>query len=226
MRKFLIGNNACIKRCVLFSVIIILIIQGTILCAQQQDPLQQSCLTLEQIFGLIEKKVDQNIIIENVEKYGTNIEMDYNTAVRLARVGAIDKLIEAIKNNPCAAISITAPKDGAECGAVVKLAGKSKNFPGKFLWAFTHVKYLKDKWWPQVGAIDIDEGGSWQGMAYLGSPQDIGFDFEIVVMWVDENVHQMLKEYLNKGDQTGNYPPMSLPDGSPSAKVVIKKIKQ
>ena len=225
MKKSLIGKNACFKRCVFFSVSIILIFHGIILCAVQQQPPQQSCLTLEQIFGLLEKKVDQNVIIENVEKYGANIEMDYSTAAKLARAGASDKLIETIKNHPCAALSITSPKDGAECGAVLKLEGKSENFPGKYLWAFAHVKYLKDKWWPQVGTIDVGNDGRWQGMAYLGGPQDTGFDFEIVVMWVEANVHQMLKDYLNKGDQTGNYPPMSLPGGSPSAKVVVKKIK-
>jgi hypothetical protein len=225
MKKSLIGKNACFKRCVFFSISIILIIHGTILFAGQQQPHKKSCLTLKQIFGLLEKKVDQKIIIENVEKFGANIEMDYSTAAKLARAGAIDKLIETIKSHPCAALSIISPKNGAECGSVAKIEGKSEKFPGKYLWAFAHVKFLKNKWWPQVGAIDVGKDGRWQGMVYLGGPQDTGFDFEIVVMWVEANVHQMLKDYLNKGDQTGKYPPMSLPKGSPSAKVVVKKIK-
>ena len=191
------------------------------LSAQEQN----KCLTMEQIVKLLEKDVEQEIIIENVKKYGSDLKMNTETISKLVRAGASDQLLKVIENHPCTALSITFPENGTECGSATKIEGTSKKFSGKFLWVFAHVKYLTNKWWPQVGAVKVADDGKWETMAYLGGSQDVGFDFEITAIWVDESTNQMLSNYLNRGDQTGHYPPMQLPKGSPSATVILKKTK-
>lgn len=204
------------------ALIYLIIIWGMAFTLPDQN--ESRCLTLQQVLNLL-KKVDQKKIIEQVERFGVDFELGRQTTARLVRAGAEDALLEAIEVNYCAELKIISPAEGAECGANVKVEGQSRKFPNKDLWIFAHMKSFKDKWWPQPGPVNLEEDGRWSGVAFLGGPQDIGFDFEIKALWVDSSVNEMLKDYLRRGDQAGEYFGIALPEGSPSAMVTVKKVR-
>jgi hypothetical protein len=186
---------------------------------------QQNCLTIQNIQNLLEKKVDQLEIIKLIEKFGVDFELDTKTTTKLVRAGASDALLEVISQHLCTDLNIIRPTDGQECGSSVKVEGKSKGFPGKFLWIFAHVKYLRNMWWPQMNAVNLEPNGHWEMIAFLGGPQDVGFEFEITATWVDSSSNKMLNDYMTAGNQTGNYPGIKLPEGSPSTNVTVKKVR-
>ncbi len=189
---------------------------------------ESEVFTLEQIVKLLkEEKVMQSEMIKQIEKYKVDFKLETDEAIELTRAGASDELLESIKNNyiTMKKIVITFPSDGEECGAITKVEGKSEQIPNKFLWVFAHRADLTNKWWPQTGVITVKEDGKWLIGVALGQQQDIGFDFEIQAIWVDESVHNQMEAYLASGEKNNSYPPIRLPEGGPSAQVTIKKVR-
>lgn len=189
---------------------------------------QQKCLTFENILNLLNKKVDQKDIIKQIIQYKVEFELDRQKTTKLARVGASDELLDVIEKNlkkQEELLVITFPRNGEECGANVRVEGRSKIYKNKFLWLFAHLKGLS-VWWPQSGVINVDTtNGEWVQRARLGQPEDVGFDFEIKVMWVEESVHRRMKDYLSNGEKTGDFPGIPLPDGYPIAQVKVRKVR-
>jgi len=189
---------------------------------------QQKCLMLEDILNLLKEKVGQKDIIDQVKKYKVEFELDRQKTTKLVRAGASDELLDIIEKNlkkKEELLVITFPRDGEECGANVRVEGRSKIYKDKFLWLFAHLKGLS-VWWPQSGVIYVDStNGEWVQRARLGQPEDIGFDFEIKVMWVEESVHRRMKDYLANGEKTGDFPGIPLPDGFPFAQVKVRKVR-
>lgn len=199
------------------------LVYGTLFAQEKEE--QNNCLTLEQVVGLLEKNVDQAEIIKQVKKFGVDFDLDRKATTQLVRAEAIDGLLEAIEKYTCAApVIITSPKSGEEVGATVKVEGNSKVFEGKFLWVFAHREGLT-VWWPQGGTIKVKEDGSWRQGIFLGGSQDIGFDFEIRAIWVDDNTNRNLSDYLAKGEKTGHFPGIPLPDGYPMAEIIVHKVR-
>ena len=185
---------------------------------------EENCLKLSQILNLFKENVDQVKIIELVKTSGVNFKLDLAATRELARVDANDDLFAAIEQHICEApLVITFPSPGDKVGRSVRIEGKSKNYPGRALWIFAHLEGL-EVWWPQRGVVKLKPDGSWRQGAFLGSYDDIGFDFEITAIWVDEKVSQALVQYLATGEATGSYPGMRLPDGEPTAMVVVHKV--
>jgi len=200
-----------------------ILVQGILF--SQEEKGQNECLDLQQVLGLLEKNVDQTRIIDQVKKFGVDFELDTKVTTQLVRAGANDNLLEIIENSTCGSpIVITSPKSGEEVGASVRVEGKSKTFSGKYLWVFAHREGLT-VWWPQGGTIKVSEDESWRQVAYIGGHQDIGFDFEVKAIWVDEKTDRDLKDYLARGEKTGEFPGIPLPDGFPTATVIVHKVR-
>ena len=190
----------------------------------QQSP-SDTCLTFNQVKSLLKAGIRDHIIIEKVQQYRVKITLNANTTAQLVQLGANEGLLKAIENNLCSSINILVPRNGEECGAALRVEGKTVQMPGKFLWVFIHAKYLREQWRPQVGAIKVTGKGDWSTMVYLGNPRDIGNNFEIAAVWVDEKEHQRLKKSLHNTGQSGHPPSIKLPRGEPLAKVTVKKVR-
>jgi hypothetical protein len=193
----------------------------------QQDKQVPKCLKLEDVIKLLKNKdVVPKSIVKDVAKYKADFKLDTKTTSKLVREGASDELLKAIEENPCSDLTnltILFPTTGMECGRAVKVEGVAQKIPGKYLWVFAHAKFLINQWWPQVAVAHVNDTGKWVGRAYLGEKADIGYNFEIVARWVTPEIHGKLTAYISRGSQTGHYPPIELPKGSPSAKVIVKK---
>ena len=124
-------------------------------------------------------------------------------------------------------LEITTPSPGDKVDRRGRVQGRAKIPAGSYLWVLAHVKYLREDWWPQGGrAAAIDANGTWEIMAFYGEPQDIGEDFEIALAVVNEPMNTQLRQWAQKGKQTGKYPPIEFPntiDGCPPVKITVSK---
>jgi len=192
--------------------------------AAQEEVKQEKPFSCEEILKLLANKADQNQIIEQIKRIKVDCKLTIIMTSKLVKAGASDALLEAIEKYSFVEFYIVSPKSGAEVGATLKVEGKSKSFTGNYLWLFAHREGLS-VWWPQGGSVKLKENGEWAQGVFIGGPQDIGFDFEIKAIWVDEKTDRRLKDYLAEGEKTGNFPGIPLPEGSPIAEVTVRKVR-
>ena len=215
-----------VKLCVLL-LIFIFVLNG--FASAQEKDVSLKPFDLDQIIKLLMEKIDEAEIIKQVKKYKVNFEYTRDVERKLIRAGASDDLLDTIKMSYIGkkedSLVITFPRNDEECGAVVRVEGISKKYPNRFLWVFAHRVDLTDQWWPQTSTVNVNDDGSWIIGANLGGPQDIGFPFEIVAMWVNESVHKKMKNYISTGASTNHYPPIQLPKGELTTKVKVRKVR-
>lgn len=122
-------------------------------------------------------------------------------------------------------VIITSPKEGDNVGNRIVVKGTSEIHDGSQIWVLAHLKLLANQWWPQPKPI-VDGNGNWQALAYIGAPQDIGFDFEIVAATFDDEAQAEILRYHAHGNETGQWLPISFPRAtSNKAVVTVKKVK-
>ena len=120
-------------------------------------------------------------------------------------------------------VKITSTKEGDAVGNRVIVKGTSEIHDGSQLWVLCHLKLLGGQWWPQPKPI-IDANGDWQALAYIGGPQDVGYDFEIAAATFDEPATAEILKYHDFGSKTGQYLPIKFPKAtSEIATVTVKK---
>ena len=193
-----------------------------VLSVTARNSIAQQPFSVQQVTSLLEKKVAESEIQKQVEQYKVSFELTRENVSALTRAGASDQLLKVIEGNLYRDLVITSPKNDEEAGSVLKVYGKSKKVPNKHLWLFAQRKGLS-VWWPQGGEIELDEKDEWLQSTFVGQPQDVGFKFEIVAMWVSDSVHKDLIDYLQTSEKTGRYPGIRLPEGSPVARVTVRK---
>lgn len=184
---------------------------------------QQTPLTFDQILGLIEEDVDETELVKQIEKYTVDFGLTRENMQALIRAGAPDALLDAIENNRFHDLIIMSPRDGDECSRILRVEGRSVAVAGRHLWLFAHRRGLS-VWWPQGGEVLVEDDGSWMQSSFLGNAADVGFKFEVKVMWVDEDVHTQMEDYLHRGESAQYFPGIRLPEGSPVAEVTCKKV--
>jgi len=113
-------------------------------------------------------------------------------------------------------VRITDPaNDGFRVGRTYKVTGIAKLPPGYSVFLLAHKEDFPG-WWPQsVGKLD-PVNGEWKATVYIGEAWDIGDDFEIVAIMVDETTLAKLQIKVNTA--------ISLPDSKYSALRVVNKI--
>lgn len=116
-------------------------------------------------------------------------------------------------------VKITSPKEGDEVPVSTPVSGTfSGELPeGLYMWVVINPHPSPGQWWPQGGRIDPWKG-QWNVPAWLGrEKEDIGKEFDIAVILVNEKDNQYYTNYLETGQRTGSYPKIPLP---PSAKIM------
>jgi hypothetical protein len=88
---------------------------------------------------------------------------------------------------------------------------------GQYMWVVINPHPSPGQWWPQVGRIEPLKD-QWYVEVWLGrETEDIGNEFDIAVILVNEEDDQAYRDYLTIGEATGDYPGIPLP---PSADVM------
>lgn len=214
----------------LAALIIRMCVLATILCVTPsgqgfaQSSTGQRPFSSQDIIQLLAARVPEDEIITQVQRVKVNFTLETQLTATLVRAGASDALLAVINENYLSSLTILSPREGEQVGATSKIEGRAEQQPGKHLWVFSHREGLA-VWWPQGGEVTVKSDGTWKHAVFLGQPQDIGLDFEIAVLWLDDQVDKQTKEYLSKGDATGHYPGIPLPTGEPRTIVTVAKTR-
>lgn len=110
-------------------------------------------------------------------------------------------------------VAITVPeRDGIEVRKEMDVKGTASIPSGNYLWILVHrIKGFKRVWWPQNEA-DIDTvSKKWEVHVVFGGPQDVGYDFEIAAIVVNEQEHLQLLDYWQKAMKSGDWRPILMP---------------
>ena len=123
-------------------------------------------------------------------------------------------------------VQITEPeRNGFHVGKSKNIKGTAKILEDEFLWVLIHrTKGFKYVWYPQ-GEGEIDpETKMWELTATFGENQDIGYDFEIAVIIVNDKEHRILVKYIEDAMISGDWRPIKMP---PTQTVpVYRKVKK
>ena len=113
---------------------------------------------------------------------------------------------------PPLAINITAPSEGDKIPRSIMVRGTiSGDLPdNQYMWVVAH-PHVSSGWWPQTGRIR-PSGGNWYVQAWIGVETNVGDNFDIAVVLVNEDSDQYYQDYLEHGMETGDYPEISLPN--------------
>ena len=187
---------------------------------------QDNPYTCEEIIKLLEGGMEHQEIINNLKNLKTTCDLNNNTEmmIKLVNAGADKNLLDVITQFKYAELIITAPNAGAEVGATIKIEGTSIPINNKHLWVFLQREGLQ-VWWPQGGKVMLKSDNSWRQGAFVGSSQDIGFDFNVKVLWVSDKINRDLKDYVAKTSTSGDYYGIPIPKGSPAASIIVHKVR-
>jgi hypothetical protein len=110
-------------------------------------------------------------------------------------------------------VKITIPeRDGIQVGKEMTVEGTASIPRGTYLWVLVHrIKGFKYDWWPQNEAEIDPVTKKWSVDVVFGGPQDIGYDFGIAAIVVDQKEHLKLMNYRGNAMRTGDYRPIGMP---------------
>lgn len=126
-------------------------------------------------------------------------------------------------------VEITVPtRDGIQVGEGMTVEGKASIPSGNYLWVLAHrIKGYKRVWWPQNEAEIDPVTKKWEVRVVFGGPQDIGYDFGIAAIVVNEKEHLKLQDYQDKAMASGKWRPIPMPPTVfPPVIRTVKKVSQ
>ncbi len=123
-------------------------------------------------------------------------------------------------------VKITVPdRDGAHVGKTIDIEGEASIPEGEFLWILIHrIKGFKYVWFPQDNGEINPETKHWEVTATIGKIEDIGYDFEIVAIVVNDLEHRKLIQYIEYSMTSGDWKPIKMPPTQTAP--VYRKIKK
>jgi hypothetical protein len=122
-------------------------------------------------------------------------------------------------------VTITSPQPGEMVGRQRLVSGNATVPASGHLWLFAHIRGLAG-WWPQGGGEAELDGDRWDVTTLFGQEPDIGAQFEVIGLIVDDDTHQELEKYVERASKTNYWPPRKLPNvvqGCSVAKVTVTK---
>lgn len=123
---------------------------------------------------------------------------------------------------------ITDPTDGQLVKNAYTVHGTTKGdiCEDSHLWLLVGID-SESQWWPQGGGSITPIDGKWSKSALFGGGPDfnIGEEFQIILLLVDEKVNEDLNSWVEKGKRTGDWPAMNLPSGKIFDKKDVTRIK-
>ena len=123
-----------------------------------------------------------------------------------------------IEDYPLSEIKVTNPNQGSNVAYYIRVDGTiSGGLPiGQYMWILVNPRALPNQWWPQGGRPVNPTKGQWSGEATLGGgpDKDIGNEFDIAVVLVNEIDNERLKNWVIETNKDRNYYSISLPESA------------
>jgi hypothetical protein len=103
-------------------------------------------------------------------------------------------------------------RDGREVGRGALVKGTASVPGGNHLWVLVRATPgYEEVWWPQNEGKTDPRSGQWEVYVTFGERRDIGHDFEIAAIVVNEREHAVLKDWRKNAMRTGEYRPIEMP---------------
>jgi hypothetical protein len=135
------------------------------------------------------------------------------------------KTVNGEQKNELNEVKILSPQNGDDVGNKIVVKGTSKVKDGSSVWVLVHLRLLTDQWWPQPKPL-VQPNGDWEALAYIGQPDDVGFDFEIAVATFDKEAEKEILAYHEAGMKTEKWLPIKFPETTSNIDIVtVKKVK-
>jgi hypothetical protein len=123
-------------------------------------------------------------------------------------------------------IEITDPKSGAKVDKEAPVQGTARLPAGYHLWVLARRTDHRPLWVPQQEAEVDPATQKWSATAVFGAQQDVGSDYDVGVVAVDDRGHAVLAGYHDKATKTGDWKPIEVPPGSSSLQTItVKKVR-
>ena len=132
----------------------------------------------------------------------------------------------AFAQNDSNNVQISDPtRDGIEVKKGMTVKGTANIPSGYHVWILVRRIDFEGFWWPQnEGKID-PRSHDWKVFVTIGQEQDIGWEFDIIAIVVNEKDHIELKNYRKKAMLTGDWRPIESPSSLCSPQVrTVKKV--
>lgn len=117
-------------------------------------------------------------------------------------------------------------RDGIHVGESLDVTGRAIIPKGEFLWVLVHrTRGYQYVWYPQSEALIDPVTREWEATVTFGQPPDIGYDFEIVAIVVNDMEHRKLVDYFKKAMTSGDWRPIEMPP-TQTAPVYRKELRK
>jgi hypothetical protein len=96
------------------------------------------------------------------------------------------------------------------------------------VWILVNPQSLPNQWWPQGGKQVSPMKGQWRGEVLIGGgpENDIGNEFVIAVVLVNEKDNEMLNNWVIETNESHDYHSVSFPDSANIAdQVTVTRIR-
>jgi hypothetical protein len=121
-------------------------------------------------------------------------------------------------------IEITDPKSGAKVDKEAPVQGTARLPAGYHLWVLARRSDVRPLWVPQQRAEVDPTTHKWGATAVFGGQEDVGWDYDVGVVAVDNKGHAALAGYHEKATKTQDWKPIEIPAGSSLQTVTVKKV--
>jgi len=122
-------------------------------------------------------------------------------------------------------VSITSPLKGNNVGARGMVTGRAELLPGTYLFILAHAVGIRGYWAQGNGAAEIDADDHFELLSFYGAKEDVGLDFEVLAVVVNEETRTKLDKWFDEGAKSG-FQPIPLPNvvpGCSPVRVVVRK---
>lgn len=112
-------------------------------------------------------------------------------------------------------IKITYPYDGATVEAREMVRGDLSGVPeGDVPWIVVYSQFV-GRYYPQNDPADVQANGDWSSLAFVGVEEDVGQQFDIIIVLLDKTAQAAFNAYLSQAKDNEAWPGLaSLPEGA------------
>ena len=127
---------------------------------------------------------------------------------------------QSVSATPCE-VKITSIKEGEHVGPSATIGGTATLPLEGYLWLFARKTSMGNQWWPQAGGAIVPDGktSAWKAEVFFGVPSDIGSNFDVSAVVVNQQTDKDLTQWFSTAQQRG-YPPVRFPDSISSCRIV------
>lgn len=134
-------------------------------------------------------------------------------------------LIRQADQNDLISVEISDPvRDGIAVASVMVVKGRANIPANSHLWVLAHRSDLKDVWWPQGEGKINSKTGLWEVSVTFGNATDVGREFEVSVIVVNNTDHESLLRYREEAMRSSVWNPIQSPPSllAPQVRKVVR----